>query len=410
MSETFEHDELAHRLVTALDALPVSPSPSGLAISSERPRLSDRRALALAAVLIVVAVAFASPQVRQAATELTRYLERLFAPGWSGYYLELGADPTGQVVQRLLFVSSGSTNRTTPDIVGPSADRGPWSPDRERTVIFNGGKIFVGDRRGNVRDVADLGAGRTVVRAGWVDNDRVFAVARVPEGGAKLAIVTLSTGAIDVRTLAAQVSADDAVQFISPDGRWLPFRTRGQAGCASPMVVYDLSADRVLPVLDASGQPAFLSQQAFLSDGRLVIGACDRAAGRLSVEVGAPGQQPAVIATLPLEEGVAPVITIDRAHDEILVINQTGTTSARTIPVFDPEGRLLRTLSQPQLTVLGDRGVVVQTTISSDQRYLSFTLQEIRGSVSILKAAVVDLTNGNVTYLCNEGCARLQLR
>jgi hypothetical protein len=407
------HDAIAHRLVTALDSLPVPAGPSRLRGAVPRSLGREPRVLVLAAALLLVVTAISSPQFREAAAELTRYIQRvLFGPSWTGYYLDLAArDAAGNAAPRLLVVSPDRLTGMplTPDIAGPLADHGPWSPDGERIVVYNGPKIYVGDRRGSVREIADVDSG-FVAQAGWIGNDRVFAVLNTSTGIAiagsgasagpsSFATIDLTTGAIDVRPLET-VQTGRAFAAVSPDGRWLPL-VRGPGACGTTVSLYDLSTHQIVPVIDAQGR-GLSAAVFFLSDGRMVTAWCDRAASSLELYVGAPGSIPMLIATLSAGQDTPMVIVKD---DEILIIGKNP-VAAQTIPVFDPTGRVVRTIQLPQLTT---DGTLNQAGLSRDGRTFSFVLREIRGREVKFRAGVVDIATGQVTFVCDVDCARLAI-
>ena len=421
MSETTERDPITHRLVTALDALPVPEEPTGFAVDATRSLVRDPRLVWAAVLLIALVGAISSPETRRAAAELTRYIERIvFGPAWVGYYIE-GTAPWGSgQPHRLLVASSESQGRpATPDIAGGWANHGPWSPDGTRITVSNDNRLYIGDRAGGLRAVGDVGADRVIFESGWLGNDKVWASAvRMtadrstldPDQPSLLVTVDLKTGAL-VREELSDIPGGAAPWTISPDGRWLVFG--GVVGtCFTPPANSSLLHDRVtgdvFNVVDASGSPASLLPD-FLSDGRLVIAQCDQVAHTLELFVGAPGVRPTPIAVVPISTR-SPFFTLVSGSDDILVFASTP-DAPQDAYVLDPSGRLLRRLTVPAFARPGTFAFAAD--LSRDEKSLGFTVSEVRADPFpdfALRAGVVDLVTGEVTYLCERDCAWLLVR
>lgn len=419
MTETSEHDQIAHRLVMALDALPVPEEPTGFGAMARPSLARDPRMLLVVALLLVLVTTLTSPQFQQAATDLRRYIEHIvFGPPWVGYYVEkTGESATGRPAFRLLVASSDSQRGpATPDLVGDRPDHGAWSPDRERITVSSDSQLYVGDRSGRLRPVADVGAGYMVVGSGWIGNGMVWAIAlAVPTGtaagenapGAPPLFVT-----IDLKTGALERSVLDNLRggpagTISPDGRWLPV-VRYDGACRTVAGLYDLVTRETVDVVDESGRPASLSS-GFLSDGRIVVAQCDQLAHTMELYVGAPGDRPSLIAVVPITVRY-PVVVSDNGNDEILVI-ASGPDAPQSAYVFDPTGRLLRRVPLPQFAAQGTTDVF--GSLSHDGKSLGFVVSEAHRDPFpdfADRAGVVDLTTGQVTYLCDRGCFWLLLR
>ncbi len=406
MKESFEHDQITRRLVIALDALPVPEEPTGFGAVAKPSLARDPRMLLAAVLLLVLVAAVTSPQFRQAAAELTGYIERMGSgPAWVGYYHDHGSGGVR------LLVASGDAHgrRTTPDIVSAlNVYIGQWSPDRQQITVGNGSQLYVGDPSGRLRPVADVGVGNLVRPLGWIGNDRVWATTFPMPGGAaaKGAVVTvdLSTGALERQTLDNLPGGDLAP--ISPDGRWLPvFFGPSDDRCGWIAEVYDLVGREVVGVVDANGRSALAF--GFLSDGRLVIAQCDVVARTLEIYVGAPGARPSLIAVVPITVR-KPWVALGGGADEILVI-ASGPESPQHAYVFDPSGRLLRRTPLPRLASAG----TIASGLSSDGRFMSFDVTAfVRGpsGQNLPRTGVVDLATGRVTYLCDSRCDYLYLR
>ena len=89
MSTTAEHDEIAQRLVIALDALPVPEEPTGLTALAKPSLASDPRMLLAAALLVLLVATVSSPQFQRAQSACKQYL-----PG-GGKGMQTNAKPGG---------------------------------------------------------------------------------------------------------------------------------------------------------------------------------------------------------------------------------------------------------------------------------------------------------------------------
>jgi dipeptidyl aminopeptidase/acylaminoacyl peptidase len=371
--------------------------------------------LLAAALLLVLVATLTSPQFQHAAADLRRYIERIvFGPTWVGYYIEsTGRSASGQPAFRLLFASSDSPGGpATPDLVGDRPDHGQWSPDRQRITVSNDSQLYIGDRSGRLRPVADVGAGYIVLQSGWIGNDKVWAIALAmrdgqPDtaAGARFVTVDLKTGALERQVLDNLRSGP--AWTISPDGRWLT-AVRGDGACGTIAGLYDLVTRETVDVIDGNGRPASLSL-GFLSDGRIVVAQCDHVAHTMELYVGAPGDRPSLIAVVPITVRY-PAVASDNGNDEILVI-ASGPDAPQSAYVFDPTGRLLRRVPLPQIAAQGT--VEFAGGLSHDGKSLGFVVSELhRAPLADFapRTGVVDLTTGQVTYLCDRGCFWLLLR
>jgi len=407
MTESLDHDHIALRLVTALDALPVPEEPTGLR-ATVAPSLARQPWLMLALALALVVVITTSPQFQRAATELGWHIERTFSgPSWVGYYHDhtLG-DPSGHPAIRLLRASGdGRGSPTTPEIVGQLV-AWQWSPDGQQIAVSSDSQLYVGDESGRLRRIADVGLGRAVLPLGWAGNGSVWATefpmpdGRLAELGGERSLlrVDLVAGVLERHEL-ENLPAKPVVG-ISPDGRWLSVGSGPpEPPCGYIVAVYELGTRRLVDVVDASGRPA--SAFGFLGDGRIVIGQCDLAAQTVELYVGTPGAQPTFIASVPLAMR-RPVIALGNVNDEILVV-ASGPDAPQNAYVFDASGRLLRTLPLPRV----GSGGAIGGSLSRDGRFLAF---DVTASSGRPRSGVVDLTTGRVTYLCDSDCDYLTLR
>ena len=405
MSEPFEHDQVAHRLVIALDALPVPEEPTGLRATARPSLLPDPRMLLAAALLLVLIATLTSPQFEQAAAELTRYIQRIVGgPGdWVGYYHDHTVrEVNGRPALRLAVASGNAQGGpTTPHIVGANAYIGPWSPDGQQIAVSDGSQLYVGDQLGRLRPIAYVGLDYVVIPLGWVGNDKVWAMVSTAPLAAQSSLVTveLKTGSLEYHRLDLP---GGLVGPISPDGRWVRVAfgpPDGTDRCGYITSLYDLLTRQAVDIVDADGRSA--SWFGFLSDGRIVVGQCDRTAGTLELYVGAPGTRPSLIAVVPIAVR-RPVVAWGNGTDEIHVIT-SGPEAPQNAYVFDPSGRLLRMTRLPQLALTGE----FWAGLSRDGRFMS-----VEGSAGVgdARVGVIDLTTGHVTYLCDRGCDYFYLR
>jgi DNA-directed RNA polymerase specialized sigma24 family protein len=403
----------ANGLATALDALPVPEEPTGFGATDRPSLVRDVRVLLAAVLLLVLVATLTSPQFQQTAAEMRRYIGRtVFGPAWAGYYIDsVGTSASGRPVFRLLVASEGLQAPATPVLVGDRPDHGQWSPDRQSITVSTDSQLYVGDRSGRLRPVADIGAGYIVVESGWIGNGMVWAAAAANNAPRPPLLVTvdLKTGALERRVL-DNIGGAGLAGTISPDGRWLSLFVQpagNDDACRNFGKLYDLAASEVVDVLDGHGAPASLSY-GFLSDGRIVVAQCDRFAHTLELYVGAPGARPSLIAVVPITVRY-PLVTSSNGNDEILVI-ASGPDAPQSAYVFDPSGRLLRRVPLPQFAAHGTTDVFGD--LSHDGTWLGFVVNEPRRepfAQFVTRAGVVDLTTGHVAYLCDGGCFWLLL-
>ena len=401
MTQSYDADQMTRRIVTALDDLPVPDEPTGFTAKAKSSFVSEPRMIAATALLLLLIATVTSPAFQRAAAELSRYIERIEfgRPRWVGYYLESTNFGAIDRTTRLRFASSDS--QPDPSIVmisDSTLSHGQWSPDGERITVSAGSQLYVGDRSGRIRPVADVG-GRGVGQSGWIGNDKLWAIeADWPRG--LFVQVDLKTGTVE------RLPLDDlrGDLVVSPDGRWGAMNPN-EGGCDTFATLFNFATRETLEVLDGRGRPASLSFGGFLRDGRILVQQCDRAAGTVELYVGAPGDRPDLIAAVPIAVRY-PSVAYNDSTDEILVI-ASSPNAPQDAYVFDPTGHLLRT---PHLPQFGRDGEGFLGTLSRDGRSLGFVANDPNGSSLGARAGVVDLTSGEVTYLCDAGCWFLLLR
>jgi hypothetical protein len=420
MSEGSHYDEITHRLVIALDALPVPEEPTGLSATARPPFVRTWRTLLVAVLVLAVVTTLASPQFQDAAASLIRSIERgvLGAP-WVGYYHDHSPPTVNGLPALRVLIATGDEHGapTTPEIAGEFANSWGWSPDRQQMLLNKGSQLYLGDANGRVRLIADVGVDSLAQPLGWVGNDKVWAllVPVRPGGPPDSLSPERSVVTVDVRTGVIEHVTDDLPSElfgpVSPDGRWLsvvrlpPLGGSG-ASCGNIAALYDLASRQTVDLADASGRP--VSAFGFLSDGRIVLGQCDRDARTLELHVGTPSGRPSLIAVVALTVR-SPVVSLGNRNDEILVIT-SGPEEAQDAYVFDPSGRLLRREAVPKLALAGTIG---GAGLSSDGRFMSFDVEALVRDPVVQyawRAGVVDLKTGQVTYLCASKCDYLYLR
>lgn len=363
--------------------------------------------------------------VEDAANEI-----RLMIQGaeYVGYYVDLDArDANGVNAPRLMFAPGKLPGiAAVPNVAQQftaAMGHGGWSSDREHVFVVSAAKMYVGDRRGQLREVADLGAGLQFWRAGWVGTNEIMAVVAptdwMSDARRWITRVGMTTGAGVLRPLpesGARLLRDPDIReghvSVSPGGRWIRYGSSQIDGCPQRSSLYDLESDRSIDLVDARGRR--LMAIGWFSDGRLVTGFCDPQ-GTIDVFVDAPDRVPSVpLATLPWRPlSVIPVV--DPPRDRILFAPGGGSSRA-TLTAIEPNGGRTELGRIPAFTSSVDERAFIWT-LSRDGRYLSFVTsgQAVPGvGLQVLqRVGVVELATGQVTYACPpgpRGCGNLTLR
>jgi hypothetical protein len=361
--------------------------------------------MVFAAIALVLAAAYAAPSVREAVGEAGRVIQRiLLGPPWVGYYIESARDPAGSPIQRVMFAAGSLPGTpTVPEVVSRNAAHGQWSPDGERAIVRSGSKIYLGDRSGRVRVIADVGVDLMLQRASWVGADVIVGVADGADGRAWIVRVRVATGEVSRRAI--PVPLVGTVAPFSPDGRWLPVAT-GTGPCGEATALYDVANERIAG-LSGAGSSTFALD--WLRDGSLVRVACDPVARKLDIHVGAPetalGPPTATVAWDP--RGTFPVV--DRGRDRILIFSPAG-SDPTIVSALSPSGGITELARIPRFTTEDPSTEIFFVGLSRDARYLSVRVFEARSGQRVQRIGVIDLASGRATYGCDVDCVRLTLR
>jgi hypothetical protein len=431
-------DLIARRLISALDALPVPAGPARLRVPTAR---QDKQLLVFAAVVFLLLVAFSMEPVRDAASRGIELIQRaIFGPPWTSYYITVGPSSGGGPRTNQLRFALGALPGidSRPPMERQNVLVGTWSADGELVAIDDyTAKVYVGDRLGSVRQVADIGPAYQSVlpRLTWVGPLALAAVVRAPSGRWGLARIDVVTGTVDIHPLATPVVRRDdplgqVFTWVSPDARWIAL-TLEPGGCGEITALYEVATDRIIPVVDADGRPAYAA--GWLPDGRLVSASCG--AGRVDIFVTAPSVRPdRAIATLPLTAN-SPQFAFDHVSDRFLVFNEDPTKES-VVTILDSTGRVVRTARVPALSpraYFSPLGGWFAMALSRDAKFFSVRILEVgprtasdppllsllfeqNGTTLVGHSAVVELETGAFTFACDPGrvnepgCVQMVLR
>ena len=420
---------VAARLVPALDALPVAPRARQFERAGAARRWSAP-AVVFAMVLALVELAGLWAPGSRAVGDAARLIQRLITgASFVGYYFELHA-PDADPHEGLRAIFAANTLPGDPPvpgvsgssvllpISGPAAGSDPsWRADGERLLLWAGARIYLGDRTGHVRQIADLGAEYLVLRAGWVGADDVLAVlAPAPEigGGARwISRIRVGTAPEAPRPLRATIVVWGSPPN-SPDGKWLTVDvgrgtcTRSGFGASG---VYDIDRGIVVDLVNGAGRP--LMALGWTIDGRLVSAHCDAQRGTMELYVAPPGSAPSVpLATVAWIRG-SPLPFVDAARDRVIVAPGGGPGPASLLAVALDGGRTVLAQLPAFASDEGEGGpllrIVYLRSISRDERFLSFSITDAKDR---RRTGVIDLATGKVMYACSDDreCYQLTLR
>lgn len=418
---------VAARLVPALDALPLAPGPRSFV-----PRTATRSVpfMAFAMLVLVVAVVTAWTPVTQATGDAAQLIRRLIAGGsFVGYYFEMyapGAD--ARAGQRAIF--TGGTlpgDPTVPAVAGAgvllpisgpsSGSDASWTTDGERLLLWADAGIFLGDRFGHVRQVADFGAEYVVLRAGWLATGEVLAVLGPPPGraGRERWISRIAVGSTveTPRLLQASIVVWGYPPG-SPDGRWLTVDvgrgtcTRSGFGASG---LYDIDRGVVVDLVTVAGRP--LMSLGWTRDGRVVGAYCDAERGMLDLFVTSPGSTPRTpLATVAWVRG-SPLPFVDTARDRVIVAPGGGPTPANLLAITLDGHQAVLAQVPAFVSDESERGplarIIYLRSISRDGRSLSFSVTDANDR---RHTGVIDLATGRVAFACRDDreCYQLTLR
>jgi hypothetical protein len=405
----------------------------------QRPR--DRAPFVLLAVVVFGITVLGTDAIRESLVAQVDLIQRaIFGPPWTGYYITVGPSAGGGPrMNQLRFGLGGLPGiESRPPMERQNVLVGQWSADGELVAIDDfTTKIYVGDRLGHVRQVADVGPVYVSVqpRLTWVGPRALAAVVTRPSGRWGLATIDVTTGAVVIHPLETPVVRRDdprgyVLTWVSPNGRWIAL-TLEPGGCGEITALYEVATDRIVPVVDADGRPAYAA--GWLPDGRLVSASCG--AGRVDIFVTAPSVRPdRPIAILPLTAN-SPQFAFDNVSDRFLVFNEDPSKDG-VVTIFDSAGRVVRSARVPALSpraYFSPLGGWFTMALSRDAKFFSVRILEVgprrdsdppllgllfeeRGTTLVGHSAVVTLATGEFTFACeggrtNEpGCVQIALR
>lgn len=345
-----------------------------------------------------------------------------------GYYADLDArDDRGARRFRLMFAPGRLPGiPTAPNVsvpLGVSMGPGGWAADGEHLVVFSAERMYLADRGGRLREIADLGPDLHFLWADWLTprNDEIVALVGSAQGSRDprrwLTRVRIGAGAETPRALPRPLSS---VRGLSPSGRWL-FMTRPAAapgGCPERALLYDVEMDRLIEHADGLGRSLMVI--GWMRDGRLMAAACGSSEGTIELFLAEPGTVPAVpLATLPWTDA-SPVPVIDPTRDRVLAAPGGGAAPA-TLVAIDAGGRRTDLGRIPAFTTSADETPLLET-LSRDGRFLSFGSMHTApapasagGPTVTRRTGVIELATGQVTEACTSrgalmGCTKLVLR
>lgn len=431
-------DTLGVRMVAVIDSLPVPAGPGRLQPRVRRVGLVRLDPVSILVVLaLLLGIFMATPVGRATVTEAGRLIERLIGHDpWPAYYGALTIEADGTQVERLMFWDGTGPGRSVL-VANPATGwrGGWWSEDRSAFAVSYGASIYVGDRFGDLREVANLrplGDSLGVLSLSWVGADRIVALAR--DGGAQLGVAPggsdedwlitvdvrsgdvtrrpLPEGARSARQLGLLGRVDPGTvppaQEVSPDGRWVVAPDRPCRSAA----VYDLVADRRVDL--ANGRETHAIVLGWLRGSVLVWGLCDAEKGTLRLRAGAPEVAPTELGAIPLtsvNESTLPVV--DPWHDRVLFSGKDGDDWVIYAIALDG---LQTEVARVRVTLESELGAVHAMGISSDGRLLAFNRVDWANTgygntlSPVGRSGVIDLRTGEITWACEKDCAYIRLR
>jgi hypothetical protein len=344
-------------------------------------------------IALLAGAALAIPPIRDIVGERVRgAIDDAFPVPWTGYYLELDrTDPNAQDDPELsasqLMFATGTLPGRVARLLEERVYSGTWSPAGDRFVVSSGTRLFVGDRHGQIRQLADLGRLIPTAPALWI-GDKELVVPVTPDGQRQLLLhLDPRSGArLDERDMPASIQP----YAPSPDGRWILalHRERGIG------VLFEPSSGRILEPGDREAYTAWLG------DGRLVVSVLDKEGAHLVARRpdGAGGDD--VLVDL---DGVPLLPATSNGGRVAIVEEQDGTaTGPRSIWLLSP--------SEAPLRLASGLGAVYLPRISRDGRYVAFSEVTSRTAGIKVRTGVIEVGTKKTTYACAEGCAILDLR
>lgn len=316
-------------------------------------------------------------------------LDTVFPVAWAGYYLELDdtapADvDAGERSSRLMF-ATGALPGSATRLLEERVYSGSWSPSGDRFVVSSGSRLFVGDRHGQVRQLADLGDLVPTAPAVWASERELLLAATRDETRQWLVRLDARSGTVlDQRDMPLGLQP----YAPSPDGRWLlAFDQRGGTG-----VLYEPGSGRRL----APGRRE--AYAAWLPDGRLLLSVLDDEGAHLVART--PERRDDQ--TLVDLDGIPLLPAVSSAGRVAIVEMQGGQQGPRTI--------WLITAGETPVRVATDLGRVYLPVPSRDGRFVSFSEVASGADGATVRTGVIEVATKRVVYACAEGCAVLELR
>lgn len=363
----------------------------GATISVVRVRIELATAL-MFVVLLSGAVAGYAP-LREAAIDGVRgAIDSVLPASWSGYYLELDetAPATGDsedLPSRLMF-ASGSLPGTAARLLEDRVYSGSWSPSGDRFVVSSGTRLFLGDRHGQVHQLADLGDLVPTGPAVWT-SDRELVVATTRDG-TRHWLVRLDARSgllLDQRDLPLELEP----YAPSPDGHWLlAFDQSTGAG-----VLYEPETGRRIA---PARREAFA---AWLGDGRLLVSLLDDEGAHLVARTPERTDDQVLVDL----DGVPLLPAVTNAGRVAFVELQDGSNGQA-----GPRSIWLISAGQTPVRVAKDLGPVYYPFPSRDGRFVAFS-EHTEGTAGVkVRAAVIEVATKRISYACDQGCAVLELR
>lgn len=359
-----------------------------------RPSRRGRIELATAAMFIALlgGATAAIPPLRETAVERVRAAwDDAFPVAWAGYYLAVDlTDPKAEddpeaAASQLMF-AAGALPGSLARLLEEHVYSGTWSPSGERFVVSSGTRLFVGDRHGQVRQLADLGRLVPTAPALWA-SDRELVLSATLDGRRQLLVhVDPRSGTVlDEREMPADIQPFAP----SPNGKWLlAYQDRGRR-----VVLFEPGSGRVT----ASRERETFA--AWLGDGRILSSVLG-AEGAHLVARRPEGGPEAALADL---DGIPVLPATSNGGRVALVEQQTGRLQGpRAIWLISP--------GEVPVRVAKDLGAVYLPKPSRDGRYVAFSELDTRGGGVKVRTGVIEVATNRTAYACEVGCAVLDLR
>jgi hypothetical protein len=359
------------------------------------PRRRGRRIELVTAGFFAVLLAGALggfPALREGAMESARAaLDRIFPATWAAYYIEIDeSDPRAAgdpeaADSRLMFASGSLPGRAT-RLLTDQVFTGTWSPNGERFVASSGTRLLMGDRDGQVRQIADLGDLHPTAPAIWSGDAELLVPVTRDARQQWLVRLDSRTGAIlDQRDLAVELSP----YAPSPDGKWI-LAVDQRAGMG---VLYELATKRL--VTAGAGE----SFAAWLGDGRVLVSLLDDEGAHLTARRPDGGSAETIVDL----DGLPLLPAVTGGGRVAIVEAQTGDP-------YGPRAIWLISSGETPVRVAKDLGRVYFPKPSRDGRYVGFSeVQPGTGPVRV-RTGVIEVATKRVTYACDAGCAVLDVR